>query len=95
MAEKVVEEKKPTEKMLTILACMRDNGISEVYFASDIADKTGMAAKSVSPVLTALAKRGLVAKGEGEKEVATKNGVVNRVYKTYTLTDAGIAAIVD
>lgn len=92
-----VEKKvgKPTPKMVTILNCMRDNGVDGVYFAADIANLTGLAAKSVSPVLTALAKRGYVTKGEGEREVEGKKGVETRAYKTYTLTEAGIAAIIE
>ena len=67
------------------------------HFCADIAASMGLEAKQLSPVLTALTKRGLVTvAGEGQREVVNSKGEkkINN-YKMYELTDAGIAEIVE
>lgn len=66
-------------------------------FASDIAEGTGVAEKSVNPVLTALVKRTICEKGDaGQKEVKDKNGnPVTRTYQRYHLTAAGADLVIE
>lgn len=89
-----------TEKQIVILNWMKAN--EGEHFATDIADGCGLEEKSVRPILTSLAKATkdrtdiYVAVGEGEKEVLDKDGnPVVRTYKTYGLTDAGIALVIE
>jgi len=89
MAEKIKKELALTPKMIAIIGFMRAEGAENAYFASDIADGTGLSAKSVSPVLTGMFNRGLVVKADASKEVVGKAGPEVRIYKTYTLTDLG------
>lgn len=91
MAEQVKQPKPLSEKMISILKFMQANEGS--HLCADIAEAIGLESKNVSPVLTALVKRGLViVDGDAQRERVNKKGeTVISTYKTYTLTDAGAA----
>lgn len=88
--------KKPlSEKMIAILKFMQANEGS--HLCADIASALGLEAKSVNPVLTALVKRELVVvDGDAQRERVNKKGeTVISTYKTYALTEAGAAEVID
>lgn len=84
-----------SDKMKGVIRFLQAN--EGAHFCADIAASMGLEAKSVNPVLTALVKRGLVAKaGEGQREVTNSKGeTVNNTYKLYELTDAGYAEVIE
>lgn len=89
-----------TEKQKAIVAFLQAN--PGEYFASEIAEATGLEEKSVRPVLSGLAKATkerteiFLEVGEGQKEVTDKDGnTVIRTYKKYSLTAFGAAYVIE
>ena len=86
------------DKVLTdngkrVLAYMQEH--DEVLVGKDMIDLTGV--KGIYPVLNSLIKRGLVEQGEPIVRDFTniKGETQPKEYKTYCLTDAGRAYIID
>lgn len=91
MAEAVVNNVL-TVKQAGVIEILRETGAK--MFAKDIADAKpelfDKAAKSVSPLMTHLVKRGLVDKEKASVEVANAEGVmVSKELTRYWVTDAG------
>lgn len=89
-----------TEKQKAIIAFLQAN--PGEFFASEIAEATGLEEKSVRPVLSGLAKATkeradiYLEVSEGQKEVLDKDGnKVVRTYKKYSLTEAGKAVVIE
>lgn len=90
-----------TDKQKAIVAFLQAN--PGEYFASEIAEACGLEEKSVRPVLSGLAKATkerteiYVAVSDGHaKEVLDKEGnPVTRNYKKYSLTEEGMAVVIE
>lgn len=94
MAEEVKVNNALTVKQAGVIEILRETGTK--MFAFEIADARPelfeKAAKSVSPLMTHLAKRGLVDKEKASLEMVNAEGVkVTKELTRYWVTDAGIA----
>lgn len=90
------EKKLPplSEKMRGALGFLQAN--EGAFFCADIAAALGLEQKSLSPVLTALVKRGLLETSTGEREVENKKGEKKvNTYKMYALTEEGRATNIE
>lgn len=94
-----MEKVELTIKTAKVLEILKDNGGE--MFAADIAEIDAelfdKGARSVSPILVTLTRRGFVENvGKAEREVLDKDGnKVVRSYAQYQVTDEGTALVYD
>lgn len=92
MADVKITERPLSENAKVVLHFLKeqDNGV-DGYFGNEIAEACNLNPVGVQGTLNSLVKRGLVGKGQREKEFNNKAGSGVKPYTTYFITDEGRA----